>query len=95
MSVQYFVYILTNRYNTVLYTGVTSDLKIRVFEHKERLIESFTKKYNVHKLVYFEIFQDAYDAISREKTIKGGSRKKKIDLITRMNPFWDDLYDKL
>jgi len=95
MSGQYFVYILTNKNNTVLYTGVTSDLKMRVFEHKERLIEGFTKKYNVHKLVYFEIFQDAYNAIAREKKIKGGSRQKKTDLITRMNPSWDDLYDKL
>jgi len=95
MSGQYFVYILTNKNNTVLYTGVTSDLKKRVFEHKERLIEGFTKKYNVHKLVYFETFQDAYNAIAREKTIKGGSRQKKAGLITRINPFWDDLYDKL
>jgi putative endonuclease len=76
MSGQYFVYILTNKNNTVLYTGVTSDLKKRLFEHKEGLKEGFTKKYNVHKLVYFEIFQDAYDAISREKTIKGGSCRK-------------------
>ena len=95
MSGQYFVYILTNKNNTVLYTGITSDLKMRVFEHKERLIEGFTKKYNVHKLVYFEIFQDAYNAITREKKIKGGSRQKKRDLIAGMNPFWDDLYDKL
>jgi putative endonuclease len=95
MSGQYFVYILTNKNNTVLYTGVTSDLKMRVFEHKERLIEGFTKKYNVHKLVYFEIFQDAYNAIAREKKIKGGSRRNKMNLIAGMNPFWDDLYEKL
>ncbi len=95
MRGQYFVYVLTNKNNIVLYTGVTSDLKMRVFEHKERLIEGFTKKYNVHKLVYFEIFQDAYNAIAREKKIKGGSRQKKWDLIAGMNPFRDDLYDKL
>jgi len=95
MSGQYFVYILTNKNNTVLYTGVTRNLKMRVFEHKERWIEGFTKKYNVHKLVYFEIFQDAYNAIGREKKIKGGSRRNKMDLIASMNPFWDDLYDKL
>ncbi len=74
MSGQYFVYILTNKNNTVLYTGITSNLKRRVFEHKKGLKAGFTKKYNVHKLVYYEIFQDVYDAIAREKTIKGGSR---------------------
>ena len=95
MSGQYYVYILTNKNNTVLYTGVTSDLKKRVFEHKEKWIGGFTKKYNVNKLIYFEIFQDAYNAIAREKKIKGGSRRKKMNLITQVNPSWVDLYDTL
>ena len=95
MSGQYYVYILTNKNNTVLYTGVTSDLKKRVFEHKEKWIGGFTEKYNVNKLIYFEIFQDAYNAIAREKKIKGGSRRKKMNLITQVNPSWVDLYDTL
>lgn len=86
---------MTNKRNTVLYTGITSDLRRRVYEHKEKLVEGFTKKYNINKLVYFEIFQDAYGAIAREKQIKGGSRLKKINLVRRVNPFWEDLYSKL
>jgi putative endonuclease len=86
---------MTNKRNTVLYTGITSDLRRRVCEHKEKLVEGFTKKYNINKLVYFEIFQDAYDAIAREKQIKGGSRLKKINLVRSMNPSWEDLYSKL
>ena len=73
----YFVYIMTNKYNTVLYTGVTNNLSRRALEHKAGLIEGFTRKYNVKKLVYFEIFDNVYDAILREKQIKGGSRRKK------------------
>ena len=86
---------MTNVRNTVLYTGVTSDLKKRVYEHKEKLINGFTKKYNVTKLVYYEVFQDVENAILREKLIKGGSRQKKIDLISRMNKTWQDLYHEL
>ncbi len=82
---------MTNKWNTVLYTGVTSNLEKRVYEHKLKLKEGFTKKYNVNKLVYYEIFEDVYEAIVREKQIKGGSRKKKIDLIEGMNPEWKDL----
>lgn len=92
---QYYVYILTNFNNKVLYTGVTEDLIRRVWQHKNSVVESFTSKYNVHKLVYFEIFQTPYEAISREKQIKGGSRKKKIDLIETKNKDWKDLYDEL
>ena len=95
MDKQYYVYIMTNVRNTVLYTGVTSDLKKRVYEHKEKLINGFTKKYNVTKLVYYEVFQDVENAILREKLIKGGSRQKKIDLISRMNKTWQDLYHEL
>jgi len=95
MDRQYCVYIMTNANNTVLYTGVTNDLKRRVYEHKAKLVEGFTKKYNITKLVYYEVFGDAYSAITREKQIKGGSRQKKIDLINGMNSEWKDLYDEL
>ncbi len=86
---------MTNKQNSVLYTGVTSDLKKRVYQHKLMLIEGFTKKYNIVKLVYYEIFDDIYEAITREKQIKAGSRQKKIDLIVSMNPAWRDLYYEL
>ncbi len=93
MSKQYFVYIMTNKYNKVLYTGVTSDLAKRVYEHKAALKGGFTSKYNVNKLVYFEEYGDPVAAIDREKQIKGGSRAKKLDLIGQMNPGWMDLFD--
>jgi putative endonuclease len=86
----YFVYILTNKSKT-LYTGITNDLNRRVYEHKNKLIEGFTKKYNISKLVYFEMFNNPDDAIKREKQIKGWLRKKKIDLIESTNPEWKDL----
>ncbi|MBW8050118.1 MAG: GIY-YIG nuclease family protein [Cytophagales bacterium] len=89
------VYILTNKNHTVLYTGVTSDLFTRVYEHKEKLYKGFTSKYNVNKLVYYEEFDDIEEAIAREKQIKAGSRKRKIELINSMNPEWNDLYDNL
>ena len=95
MDKQYYVYIMTNKNNTVLYTGVTNDLKRRVYGHKHRMCKGFTKKYNIIKLVYYEIFQDPYHAIAREKQIKGGSRKKKIELINSINFEWKDLYDML
>ena len=95
MQRQYWVYILTNDRNTVLYTGVTSDLLRRVYEHREKLSPGFTSRYNVAKLVYYEQFQDALSAIAREKQIKAGSRQKKIDSINRMNPGWRDLYETL
>ena len=92
---QYYVYIMTNKINTVLYTGVTSDLMKRIWEHKEKTIKGFTKKYNIDKLVYWEICNDPENAILREKQIKAGSRTKKIELIKGINPEWKDLYDKL
>ncbi len=95
MSKKYYLYIITNTYNTVLYTGVTNDLQRRVYEHKSKLIHGFTKKYNVTKLVYYEIFDDSYAAISREKQIKAGSRQKKIDLVNSINLEWKDLYNEL
>jgi len=95
-SKQYFIYIMTNPANTVLYTGVTNDLPRRVAEHKAgQFVSSFTKKYNVTKLVYFEAGEDVNGAISREKQIKAGSRKKKIGLINSMNPEWRDLSDDI
>ena len=95
MARQFFVYIMTNKKNTVLYTGVTNSLKRRVYQHKEKRISGFTSRYNVSKLVYYEIFGDPYHAIAREKQIKGGSRQKKIDLVSSINPAWDDLYDQI
>lgn len=91
----YYVYILTNKLNTVLYAGVSNDLKKRVYEHKHKFIDGFTKKYNVNKLVYYEVFEDIVQAISREKQIKGWLRRKKIELINSMNPDWKDLYEDL
>ena len=91
MSKQYYVYIMTNKNNRVLYTGITNDLKKRVYEHKEKFVNGFTKKYNVSKLVYYEILGDPENAILREKKIKAGSRQKKIDLINSMNKEWSDL----
>ena len=87
----YYVYIMTNKRNRVLYTGVTNDLKRRVYEHKERLVEGFTKKYNVSKLIFYEVCEDIEGAILREKQIKGWLRIKKIALIESMNPGWRDL----
>jgi putative endonuclease len=86
---------MSNKSNNVLYTGMTNNPIRRVYEHKEKIIDGFTKKYNCTKLVYYEIFNDPYNAIAREKQIKAGSRKKKIDLINAMNPKWKDLYDDL
>ena len=85
MIKQFYVYIMTNKNNRVLYTGITNDLKKRVYEHREKFVNGFTKKYNVSKLVYYEIFEDPENAILREKKIKAGSRQKKIDLINSMN----------
>jgi putative endonuclease len=95
MSVQYYVYIMTNKKNAVLYTGITNDLKRRAYQHKEKIIAGFTKRYNINKLVYFEVFEDVRTAIAREKQIKGGSRLKKIRLVNSLNPAWDDIYDQL
>jgi putative endonuclease len=92
---QYYVYIMTNIRNTVLYVGVTNDLIRRVYEHKEKLADGFTKKYNIVKLVYYEVLEDIENAIVREKQIKAGSRRKKIQLINGMNREWSDLYDEL
>jgi putative endonuclease len=85
---------MTNKNHSVLYTGVTNDLKRRVYEHKNKLTEGFTKKYNTNKLVFYEIYSDINEAITREKQIKGYSRARKIKLIEEMNNQWNDLYDQ-
>ncbi len=91
-----YIYILTNKNKTTLYVGVTSDLKRRVYEHKTHLNKkSFTHRYNLEHLVYYEIFTNIEDAIVREKQIKAGSRKKKEELINKFNSQWLDLYDKI
>jgi putative endonuclease len=87
---QYYVYIMTNRSRT-LYTGVTSDLERRVYEHKRKLVPGFTAKYCIKQLVYFEVTQDVHAAIAREKQIKGWLRAKKVALIESVNPEWKDL----
>ena len=88
------IYIMTNKGNSVLYTGVTNNLFKRVTEHKDKLGSNFTSSYNVTKLVYYEEFITMEEAIAREKQIKGGSRQKKIDLINGRNPEWKDLYEE-
>jgi len=91
MSNQYYIYILTNKYNRVLYTDVTNNLEKRVYEHKNKLAKGFTSKYNVDKLVYFEVTESIESAITREKQIKGLLRQKKINMIESVNPQWKDL----
>ncbi|OGO16992.1 MAG: excinuclease ABC subunit C [Chloroflexi bacterium RBG_16_50_11] len=92
---QYYVYILTTSKNTALYTGITNDLIRRVYEHKHNLVEGFTKRYQVHKLVYYDYVEDVIAAIEREKQIKSWVRQKKIKLINTFNPDWHDLYDEI
>jgi len=91
----YYVYIATNKINTVLYAGVTNNLARRIREHKQKLVSGFTAQYNINKLVWFEVYEDINEAIKREKQIKGGSRKKKIDLIIISNPEFKDLYNEI
>ena len=93
MDKRYYVYILTNRNNHVLYTGVTNNLARRIFEHKNGAGDTFTSKYNLHKLVYFEETNNVESAILREKQIKKGSRRKKLELIEGINPDWNDLME--
>jgi putative endonuclease len=95
MNKQYFVYILANRKHGTLYIGVTSNLIQRTYQHKSKIVRGFTKRYNIHKLVYFEIFDDPISAITREKRLKKWDREWKLQLIERENPSWVDLYDTL
>ncbi len=92
MDLSYYVYILTNRRNSVLYIGITNDVVRRIFEHKQKLVRGFTQKYALEKLVYYEVFTCPDEAIAREKQLKGWRREKKEFLISRLNPDWDDLY---
>jgi putative endonuclease len=92
---QYYIYLICNKNNTTIYTGITSDIKRRIWEHKNKTTKGFSSKYNLYKLLYYEIFNDPENAIIREKQIKSGSREKKIELIESMNPKWIDLYDNL
>ncbi|HYK78739.1 MAG TPA: GIY-YIG nuclease family protein [Micropepsaceae bacterium] len=91
----YYVYILASRTNGVLYTGVTNDIIRRAYEHRKGLVAGFTKRYNVHHLVYVETFDDVRDAIDWEKRIKKWNRAWKIRLIEKVNPKWTDLYEQL
>ncbi len=91
-----YTYIMTNKNNTTLYIGVTSSLRSRIYEHKEKKYpNSFTARYNLSKLVYYEKYNTIEEAISREKQLKAGSRKNKINLIQKLNPFWHDLYEEV
>ena len=92
---QYYVYILASDRNGTLYTGVTSDLVRRVFEHRNGLVEGFTKKYSIHRLVWYEVHSTSDSSIKREKQIKDWKRDWKLELIDKANPLWDDLYEKL
>ncbi len=95
MKRQYYIYILASKKNGTLYVGVTNNLIKRVYEHKNNLIDGFTKKYGVHNLVYYEVFDNIYDALTREKRIKKWMRKWKIELISKLNPEWKDLYNEI
>lgn len=92
---QPYIYILTNHRNGTLYTGVTSNLVQRIWQHKNKMLDGFTKKYDVSMLVYYELYDTMENAITREKQIKAGSRKKKLKLIETINPNWHDLYDEI
>ena len=91
----YYVYMLTNKSNHVLYIGVTNNLKRRLYEHRNELIAGFTKRYHIHKLVYYEHFQNIDDAIACEKRLKGLLRSRKDEIISQHNPMWEDLGHKL
>jgi len=91
MNKNFYVYIITNKSNKVLYIGVTNNLERRMFEHRSGIIDGFPKRYNLTKLVYYESCNSSKDAIAREKQLKGWLRRKKIDLINSMNPEWNDL----
>ena len=95
MSKQYYVHIMTNSDNTVTYTGITNNLQRRIYEHKYKFTGGFTSKYNINKLVYYEVCPDAESAILREKQIKSGSRNDKVCLINSINSTWRDLYKEL
>ena len=92
---EFYVYMMTNRSRVVLYTGVTSKLEGRVWQHKNHVVKGFTSRYKLDRLVYYEQFADPISAITREKEIKGWRREKKNDLVRKLNPNWEDLGKKL
>ena len=91
----YYIYIMSNNSNTIIYIGFTNDLVRRVYEHKNELVDGFSKKFHTHKLVHFEIYSTAYDAIAREKQLKKWTREKKNSLIEKDNPEWIDIWDRI
>jgi len=91
----YYTYILANKRNNVVYVGVSDDLVKRVWQHKNKVVKGFTQKYNVDRLVYYEIYENPEEAINREKQLKGGSRDDKVALVNKMNSEWKDLYEGL
>lgn len=91
----YYVYIMASRKNGAIYIGVTNDLLRRVYEHRNEMVDGFTKKYNVRRLVYYEHTNDVYGAIEREKALKKWNRRWEIELIESVNPDWEDLYEQL
>ena len=95
MNKQGYTYIITNQHKTILYIGVTSDLVKRIYEHKNKLVEGFSKKYSLYKLVYYQISDNINSSIEHEKFLKKKNRKYKIDLIYSFNPDWNDLYGKI
>ncbi len=95
MKINSYVYMLTNEYNTVFYIGVTSNLIKRIWEHKSKVVEGFTKKYNLNKLVYYEVSDNIESAINREKQLKKWHRQWKINLVKEFNPTFEDLYSKI
>lgn len=92
---QAYIYILTTKTNSVLYVGVTTNLLQRVYQLKNKLVDGFTKKYNIHKLVYFEVSESVIEGVIREKQIKGKNRQYKINLINKFNSEWQDLYETI
>jgi len=90
-----YMYIITNKYNTTTYIGVTSDIIRRIYEHKNKVVDGFSKTYNLNKLVYYEVCDDIITAIEREKQLKRWSKSKKHNLINSMNPSWQDLYESI
>lgn len=95
MKQHFYIYILSSLHNRVLYIGLTSDLQKRIWEHKNKIIKGFTQKYNVDRLVYYEVYDDAENAIKRERNMKEWKREWKIELIEKKNPEWKDLYDQI
>lgn len=95
MKKRYYLYIMTNLQNSILYTGVTKNLRLRVLIHKNKMVDDFATRFNLNKLVYYEIYADAFQAIYRQKQVKIGPREYKVHLIERRNPKWNDLYYRI